>query len=405
MTRSDGPDHPPDPEADPAGLYQNAACGLLSTLPDGTITTVNATLLTWVGRGRDDLVGRHSFSDLLTVGGRIHHETHFAPLLRMQGAVGGMALELRTPTGRLPVLVSSTMEYDAQDRPTRIHVAVFEASDRRTYERELLDARRAADVERDRVQRLASTLQRTLLPPQLPRIRGIDAAAYYHPASVDEVGGDFYDLFRLADGRWGLFLGDVCGKGADAAALTSLARYTLRSAAAANPDPVTVLHNLDAVLTQEHDHLHPAFCTVIFGVLTPGSGSASITLAGGGHPAPLLLRSTGSAEFVDLDGGQLVGAVARPIFVRATVDLTPGDTLLLYTDGVIEARIDEARNRYDEAGLLRFASTLAPATAPDAITATAALLAGFGDGLDDDTALLAIGAPGRAPGPAARRPG
>ena len=109
---------------------------------------------------------------------------------------------------------------------------VFDAHDRRAYERELLRARQDADRERERVQRLATVLQRSLLPPQLPTIAGIDTAAYYHPASLDEVGGDFYDLFPVSRNTWGFFLGDVCGKGAMAAALTSLIRYTLRTAAA-----------------------------------------------------------------------------------------------------------------------------------------------------------------------------
>ncbi len=94
---------------------------------------------------------------------------------------------------------------------------------------------------------------------------GLEVAAYYQHASPDEVGGDFYDLFPLADGRWALFLGDVCGKGAEAAAVTSLTRYTLRSAAVYDPDPVAVLGNLNSVLHQEEAR----FCTVIFGLLTP----------------------------------------------------------------------------------------------------------------------------------------
>jgi phosphoserine phosphatase RsbU/P len=378
-----------------ADLYEDAPCGHLSTLPDGTIVKTNATLLAWLGRTRDDLVGRRRFTDLLTVGGRIHYETHIAPLLSMQGSVGGFALDLRTADGaRLPVLVSATAVRGADGAPRRIRVVVFEARDRRSYESELLRARRDADRERDRIQRLATVLQQTLLPPRLPEVPGVDAAAHYHPASLDEVGGDFYDLFRLPDGRWGFFLGDVCGKGAPAAALTSLTRYTLRSAAAHDPDPRRVLATLNSVLVQEHEPTNPKFCTVIAGLLTPpgcAGDRATVALAAGGHPPPLVLRATGTADFVDLVGGQLVGAIDDPLFTAVDVELAPGDALLLYTDGLTEARVDGSRDRYDEDALLAFARALAPTTAHDAVAATVSLLEGFGDGLDDDTAVLALG--------------
>jgi phosphoserine phosphatase RsbU/P len=375
-----------------AQLYEDAPCGLVSTLPDGTIIKVNTTLAGWVGRRPAELVGHHRFTDLLTVGGRIHYETHVAPLLSMQGSVGGFALELRAAGGtRLPVLVSATASRGPDGAPDRIRAAVFEARDRRSYESELLRARRAADEERDRVRRLATVLRQTLLPPRLPDVPGIEASAHYHPASLDEVGGDFYDLFRLPDRRWGFFLGDVCGKGVEAAALTSLARYTLRSAAARDPDPVQVLATLNAVLNQERDPTDPKFCTVVAGLLTPGPDGAAVALAGGGHPAPLVLRADGGAEFLDLEGGQLVGAIVDPVFTATDTVLAPGDTLLLYTDGLTEARVDGDRGRYDEDALLRFARSLAPAPARAAVAAVVALIEGFGGGLDDDVALLAIG--------------
>jgi len=373
-------------------IYENAPCGHISTLPDGTIIRINATLLSWLGYTSDQVVGRRRFTDLLTVGGRIHHETHFAPLLKMQGAVGGMALDMRrADRGRLAVLASSTVVHGHPDLPALIRTVVFEATDRRTYERELLQMRQEAEHDRDRLQRLATVLQRSLLPPRLPDVPGIETAAYYHPASLDEVGGDFYDLFPLDDGTGGFFLGDVCGKGADAAALTSLARYTLRSAAAYNPDPVTVLHTLNSVLIRESQLDGPTFCSVIHGLLTTGPNSCTLTLAGGGHPPALLLRAGGTAGFLPLEGGQLAGAVADAHFSDTTVELHPGDTLMLYTDGLIEARIDSQRTRYDEDQLLAFAAALAPASASKVIEATTELLDGFGDGLDDDTALLALG--------------
>src|SRR5687767_3968748 len=96
-------------------------------------------------------------------------------------------------------------------------------------------------------------------------VPGMEVAAYYHPASVDEVGGDFYDLFPLTGDSWGFFLGDVSGKGAEAAVVTSLARYTLRSAAVYNPEPIKVLDNLNTVLHQQYRGGDIRFCTVIYG--------------------------------------------------------------------------------------------------------------------------------------------
>ncbi|MFH9613232.1 SpoIIE family protein phosphatase [Streptomyces pratensis] len=377
-------------------LYENAPCGYVSTLMDGRIAKVNGTLLKWLGYRREDLIGHKQFSDLLTIGGRLYHETHFSPLLRMQGEVNGIALELKTANGsRLPVLVTSTIKQDSDGEPLLVRTTLLDAQDRRTYERELLRAREQAERERERVQRLAETLQRTLIPPTLQPVPGSDVAAHYHFASSDEVGGDFYDLFPLAAGRWGFFMGDVRGKGADAAVVTSLARYTLRAAAVSDPVPARVLANLNTALNQQPQEDEPPFCTVIFGLLTPqgGDGGFHIVLAGGGHPPALLLRADGSADHVPTPGGQLVGVVPDAQFATATVSLGPGDTLLLYTDGLTEARTSDSGERYGDDALLDFARVLAPTSAPEAVEALTVLLDSFGEGLDDDTALLAISVP------------
>ncbi|MFD3654601.1 PP2C family protein-serine/threonine phosphatase [Streptomyces sp. NPDC058620] len=383
-------------------LYENAPCGYLSTLLDGQIAKVNGTLLKWLGYRREELVGRKHFSDLLTIGGRLYHETHFAPLLQMQGEVNGIALELKAADGsRLPVLVTSTVKQDSGGNPLLIRTTLLDARDRRTYERELLRARQEAERERARLQRLATTLQRTLIPPALVPVPGLDVAAHFHFASSDEVGGDFYDLFPLAAGRWGFFMGDVRGKGADAAVVTSLARYTLRAAAVSDPVPATVLANLNTALNNEFHDDEPRFCTVIFGLLTPEEDDVGfrVVLAGGGHPPAVLLRADGSADYLPTPGGQLVGVVADAQFTTTSVDLRPGDTLLLYTDGLTEARTPNGGERYGDEALLAFARALAPTSAPGVVEALNALLDSFGEGLDDDTALLAMGVPRGVPRP------
>ncbi|MGS2647684.1 SpoIIE family protein phosphatase [Streptosporangium sp. LJ11] len=378
-------------------LYENAPCGYLSTLLDGQIAKINTTLLTWLGYTRDQLVGRRRFSDLLTVGGKLYHETHFAPLLRMQGELGGVALDLRAADGtRLPVLVTSVLKTGTDGEPLLIRTTVFDARDRRAYERELLRARQEAEHERERLKRLVTTLQRSLLPAVLPAVPGLEAAAHYHIASADQVGGDFYDLFPLGDGRWGAFLGDVCGKGAGAAALTSLTRYTLRAAAVHAPDPVEVLATLNTVLRQEYTGDDLRYCTVIFCLLTPDGDGFTLTLASGGHPAALLMRADGGADYRPTPGGLLVGVLPDARFAATTTRLAPGDTLLLYTDGLTEARVDAEGNRHSEEALRDFAAALAPTTATGAIAAVKELLDSFGDGLDDDTAVLALGVPAPA---------
>ncbi|WP_040864510.1 PP2C family protein-serine/threonine phosphatase [Nocardia exalbida] len=374
-------------------LYENAPCGYLSTSLDGRIAKVNATLLDWLGWRRDELVGRKHFSDLLTVGGRLYHETHFAPLLRMQGKIRGIALEMKTTDGRrLPVLVSSQVKTGSQGQPLLIRTTVFDARERRAYETELLRARREAEQERERLQRLNATLQTTLLPPELPDVPGLEVAAYYHIASADEVGGDFYDLFPITGGSWGMFLGDVCGKGAPAAALTSQARYTLRTATAYTRDPAAVLDMLNTTLTERSHGHNRRFCTIIFGLIepTPQRGGCDITLAGGGHPPALLLRSDGDVEEMHTWGGQLIGAIRNAQIVTRKVRLEVGDTLILYTDGLTEARTTANGGRYGDGALIEFARALAPVTASGGVEAIRELLASFGSGVEDDTAVLAI---------------
>ena len=376
-------------------LYENAPCGNLSSRPDGTIARVNATLLGWLGYSRDELVGRKRLGDLLTIGARIYYETHLGPLLAMQGEISGIALDLRTKDGgTFPVLISSIARNGDDGRPESVRTILFDGRDRRAYEEELLRARRAAEDEGRRLRHLVADLQRSLLPSVLQTPPGLEAAAHYQMASVDEVGGDFYDLFRLSDGRWGFFLGDVSGKGVDAAAVTALARYTLRAAAVYDPDPAAVLHNLNQVLYQEYRE-DARYCTVVFGILTLEPDGFRAVIASGGHPEPLLLRADGTAERHRAKG-RLVGVFPSSAYTNTVLTVRPGDTLVLYTDGVTEARTGSGRSaeaRFGMDALVGFAGELAPAGAAAVVDAFVGLLNGFGSGLDDDTAVMAIGVP------------
>jgi serine/threonine-protein kinase RsbW len=171
------PAEPPGGEAEPPAelleesaedLYENAPCGYLSTLSDGTIVKANQTFLSWTGHAREDLVGRRRFAELLTAGGRIYHETHLAPLLRMQGTVRGIALEIvRADGGRLPVLVNSQLKRAPDGTPRLIRTTVFDATDRKEYERELLrmrDRERAARERIERLQRITAAVSGAVTP-------------------------------------------------------------------------------------------------------------------------------------------------------------------------------------------------------------------------------------------------
>jgi sigma-B regulation protein RsbU (phosphoserine phosphatase) len=272
-------------------------------------------------------------------------------------------------------------------------------------ERERAEAERAARerAERDQaaIAAFASTLQRTLLPPALPAIPGLELACHYRTASVHDVGGDFYDVFPLDGGRWAFFLGDVCGKGAEAATVTSLVRYTLRAAALLHSDPQAVLAALNTALLADVS-AGSRFCTLVFGVLHPRpSGGFEVTAASGGHPPAYHLRPEDGREEgpprvepVRADGGMLVGAFPEAHFARVTCTLEPGDALLLYTDGLTEARTGDG-TRFGDEGLTEFlrARPPGPVSADTLVEDGAALLASLCDGAGDDVALLAMSVP------------
>lgn len=321
---------------DAEALYQRAPCGYLSTTPDGLIVKVNQTFVALTGYQVDELVGRRTFAQLLTGGGRIYHETHYAPMLAMQGTVREIALDLvRADGSRLPALVNSVLERDDDGHPRVIRTAVFDATERRGYERELVAARRRAEASEARAQLLARTLQQTLIPRAAPHVPGLDVAAVYRPAGDgDEVGGDFYDIFEIAEGDWVVAVGDVCGKGVKAAVVTALARHTIRATAVRQDRPSDILDTLNEVLRRDDSD---RFCTVALLRVRHDVGRWHVTSASGGHPLPLLYRA-GRAPAVVGRTGPLLGVLATVAFPDTDVVLERGDALVLYTDGVTEGR-------------------------------------------------------------------
>lgn len=375
-------------------LWDNSPSGHLILNPDGRIVSANATVLDWLGYPKSAVHDR-AFSDLLSTGGRIHFETHFLPLLRMTGRLEGVTVDMVAADGtRIPMFLTANAKAAADGSPQLWRVTAMDASDRRAYERELLAQRRRAESEQERARAFAETLRRSLHPPLLSPPPGLDAADHYHAASADDVGGDFYDLFPLSPDSWGFFLGDVAGKGVDAAVVTTLTRYVLRSAAVFDDDPEQVLNNLNTVLNRQLGIAPHRLCTVIYGNLTPRGDGFDVDLASAGHLPPLLLTGDGDASFADTIGGQAVGMIEKPRFFSCRIHLSPGDTLVLYTDGLTEARIGPGTERYDDDGaLLRFIRTDPPVGATGSVAALRELLDELGAGVEDDVAILAFGVP------------
>lgn len=200
--------------------------------------------------------------------------------------------------------------------------------------------------------RIARTLQESLLPPVLPELPGLDLSARFRAAGEGlEVGGDFYDLFETGDSGWAVAIGDVCGKGSEAAAITALARYTVRAAAMRQDGPSLILGMLnEALLRQRTDK---RFCTVLYGRLERNGSGHWFEFASGGHPLPLVLRANSESGEVGVPG-TLLGIVADPDLSDQRVQLCPGDALVLYTDGVTDsaapARIWTASQLAQEVG-------------------------------------------------------
>ena len=336
---------------DPETIYQQSPCGYLSTTPDGTLVRVNDTFLRWTGHARKELVGRRTFSSLLTVGGRIYHDTHYLPMLQLQGTVREIALEVLCADGsRLPVLANASLDKDESGQPRVVRLVLIDATERREYERELLRAKQQAEASEARARDLAMTLQQTLIPPNPPLIPGLEISASYRPAGTgEEVGGDFYDVFEISQDDWAVTLGDVCGKGVDAAVVTSLVRHTIRAVTVRQEGPGAVLHALDEVL--QH-HPTERFCTVALLRLRRREGRWRFSMSLGGHPRPLLITPRGEAVNIG-EPGSLVGALPGSEFPETYDDLVPGSTLVLFTDGVTEGRHDQ--EQYGEERLRKVA--------------------------------------------------
>jgi sigma-B regulation protein RsbU (phosphoserine phosphatase) len=261
-----------------------------------------------------------------------------------------------------------------------------------------LASRRAVTAEsrlRREAEDLADALQASLMPPRPPQVPGMEVAARFIAGERGlKIGGDFFDVFRLATNDWGIIFGDACGKGADAASLAALTRWTLRATAVRQFRPSEVVTDLNAVLRADSDD-DSHFCSVVFARLELDICGAWVTLASAGHPLPILVRSSGKIEargFVDLPVGMFDAVYA----VDDRVGLGPGDALVFYTDGVTEAR-DAAGELFGEERLLDAlglcVGSSAEATASRIIQSAKAFSA---SDIVDDVAVLVLRVPANA---------
>jgi serine phosphatase RsbU (regulator of sigma subunit) len=236
---------------------------------------------------------------------------------------------------------------------------------------------------------LAQTLQESLLPPRLPVIPGLQVAARYVAGGTGaEVLGDFYDVFPSVRGSWGMVVGDVCGKGVPAAKSTALARYTLRAEAHRETRPRLILAALNQALLEWLTD-DPRFLTAIYATVRPTLAGASVQISSGGHPLALVHRADGRVQAFGRPG-TLLGILPDPDLYDSRALLRAGDSLVLFTDGVTEARGQADHGIYGEDRLRDVIAGLGDMSASriaDAIQQAALTFSG-GASSDDTVALV-----------------
>jgi sigma-B regulation protein RsbU (phosphoserine phosphatase) len=308
-------------------LFEDAPCGYLTTALDGRIVKVNRTFETWTGLARADLIGARRFADLLSPGGRIFYETHLLPLLHMQGWVREIAVELKGADGTtLPALVNAVLRRDAAGEPRAIRVTVFDATDRRRYEEELLRAR-------NREHEIAHRLQESLLEGVLTDDARLPTGIAYVPSARGlQVGGDWYDAFAIAEDRIALVVGDVVGRGLEAAATMGQLRSAIRALASTGLAPGALLGALDAYA---HRHDVGRIATVAYAEIDVARGAMVLGCAG--HMPPALIAPGEPARYL-MDGRSAPLDVYRTSTARpqSVVSFPPGTLLVFFTDGLIE---------------------------------------------------------------------
>jgi len=345
----------------------------------GSVVELNRAAEETFGYSKEEAVGQELASLIIPPRLRAAHRA-------------GLARYLATGQGRLVDRRVKTwaQRRDGTEFPVELAIAPVDAPGPPLFTGHLRDitARRQAEADlvasRARFAHTARVLQESLLPPGLPAIPRLELASAYRPVGGgEEPGGDFYDVFETGRDDWAIVLGDVMGKGAEAAAITALARYTVRAAAMRERQPGAVLSMLNEAINRQHPE---RFCTLVYARLQTRS-PVRLTLASGGHPPPMLIRPDGEVTPL-LAKGMLLGPFGSWEGQSIKVQLEPGALVLFYSDGLVEARGQDGIF-----GAQRLTSLLSQVAGQDphsVIGAVQAALEAFSQAPSDDLAMLAV---------------
>ncbi len=319
---------------------------------------------------------------------RQERDDRFPELVGLEATTVSMcAVPLVVQDRRLGALRFSFTEARLFDEEERRFVLALAAQTAQALERTQLQQARVS---------VSRRLQRSLLPPSLPAIPGVELAALYHPFGDEmEVGGDFYDSWQIEENKWAIAIGDATGTGPEAAALTALVRYTLRALTMQDSLPASVIESLNHALVSHIAAEHSErFCTAILGILTLAD-RVTLELVSGGHPYPIRRRADGSITTITL-GGSLLGQLDEIEVAYRQIVLEPGDAILLFTDGVVESRCNGTF--FDTKGIRRVLADSHHSAREIVTTLGATVLRHSGGRLDDDVAAIALRVPAAGAG-------
>jgi serine phosphatase RsbU (regulator of sigma subunit) len=353
-------------------------------LPEGAPSenSIDESFCQYVVRSRNELIVANAVQDERTQGN---------PSIERLGVLAWAGFPLVAPDGEVlgSFCVVDTRPREWTERDLDVLRTLAGAASREIALRSAIANEREL---RRRAESLTHTLQASLLPPALPPIAGLDVAGRFHPAGTGiELVGDFYDLFRSRQGSWSFVVGDVCGKGIEAAKAASLARHTVGVAATQMNDPSSVLNVLNRTIIARREN-PDLFLTALYGVLLVGPAGCDLRLGSAGHPAPILRRANGATETVAV-AGPLIGVFPSLDIDEVRLHLDPGDALIAYTDGVSESRAGRAL--FGEEAICEIVARADPsddaATLAMRIESTALA---FGGGVaSDDIAILVLRVP------------
>lgn len=319
-------------EARESSVVESALDAVIIMGGDGRVVEWNPSAEVIFGYPRSDAIGAVLGDLIIPDHLRDHHNRGLERYLRTgEARILGRRIEttaMRKDGTLLPVELAITPVKRTAGQPRLFTGTLRDISSREEDKAALLESR-------EKFANIAHTLQRSLLPPALPQLSGVEMGSVFRPAQVGgDVGGDFYDAFRLGRTDLLLALGDVCGKGPEAAAITAIARHTIRAVAPEFRHPSQILRRLNDVMLQ-HD-IGERFCSAVVARMVPIVHGVRLAVCCAGHPPPVVVRANGRIERVGLPGS-LLGLFPDVRLLEETVQLRNGDTLVAFTDGVTDA--------------------------------------------------------------------